>query len=508
MKDDTLDDVEEVIGLQDLDVSEDYLSKRIESEKQTTAQLRNYRIPKKGEGGSQSSLESTLDSSGSSEDTGPSFSGGMFKCFECGVRKFPNRNALDLHIVSVHNSASGGLFPSSKESHTCHQCNLQFDTRNELNNHVQEHYSPSRVEVSRPKPASNKPMLKCPLCKDYFSEMTVMMDHLKRRHENGRADKSDSYSCSKCKKKFENRRRFEEHSNIDHKYKCNHCNRCYILEVDLNHHVEKAHKSGKAPSWKGFTCRYCGEAFGDMETFKMHQLKPHTAACYVGSCPRKYLTKAMLVQHLKNSHNVLQIKVGAEERVSLTLERSKENEDIAEWAENWIKSPLAVEHMLKVMRGQVKSRRHDLFLDKRERDHCCGSETSRLYKLSNPGFLGGHGEKDTAVIKQLIESVFIRYFESAEPNLKSLGKDNTAFVYTSCVLFPETFIHQHQCQGKSREEAERAFMEVAVDLEERMGLSLEIREAAAASRKRVEGAGGEDSGDEWVDHSDISDSET
>ena len=98
---------------------------------------------------------------------------------------------------------------------------------------------------------------------------------------------------------------------------------------------------------------------------------------------------------------------------------------------------------MKVMKGIVKSRRHELFLDKRERDQCSGSETSLLYQLSNPGFLGGGGEKDTVVIKHLIDRVFLIYFHDSDPRLKELGS-GSAFVYTSCVLFPETFIHQHQ----------------------------------------------------------------
>ena len=99
--------------------------------------------------------------------------------------------------------------------------------------------------------------------------------------------------------------------------------------------------------------------------------------------------------------------------------------------------------MRRVMKARTASRRHNLFLDKKERERCSGSETSRLYQLSNPGFLGGGGEKDTVVIRQLIDTVFNVNFHEADPKLRELGIDS-AFVYTSCVLFPETFIHQHQ----------------------------------------------------------------
>merc|ERR1719308_17723 len=145
--------------------------------------------------------------------------------------------------------------------------------------------------------------------------------------------------------------------------------------------------------------------------------------------------------------------------------------------------------MVNVMKGKVDSRRHQLFLDKKEREQCNGNETSKLYQMSNPGFLGGGGEKDTMVIKELIETVFNRHFHEADPKLQDLGK-SSAFVYTNCVLFPETFIHQHQNQGKSREEAEQAFMEVAVDAEERQGLQQEIQEAVRRNRKQEEEGSG------------------
>ena len=102
-----------------------------------------------------------------------------------------------------------------------------------------------------------------------------------------------------------------------------------------------------------------------------------------------------------------------------------------------------------------------------------------------------------------------------------LGRE-MAFTYSTCVLFPETFIHNHQVycslimflstkliftqnQGKSRAEAERAFMEVEVDLEERAGLDQEVREAVDRKIREEEEKAGkdEDSGTDWVDHSDL-----
>ena len=58
------------------------------------------------------------------------------------------------------------------------------------------------------------------------------------------------------------------------------------------------------------------------------------------------------------------------------------------------------------MVGNLKSKRHDLFLVKKEREQCSGRKTSTLYQLSNPGFLGGSGDQDTNIIKLIEETVF------------------------------------------------------------------------------------------------------
>ena len=72
---------------------------------------------------------------------------------------------------------------------------------------------------------------------------------------------------------------------------------------------------------------------------------------------------------------------------------------------------MAVSHLRRVMEGRVRSRRHSLFLNKRERESCSATDTSMLYQLSNPGFLTGFGNKDSIVINELMEKVFNKYFD-------------------------------------------------------------------------------------------------
>ena len=72
---------------------------------------------------------------------------------------------------------------------------------------------------------------------------------------------------------------------------------------------------------------------------------------------------------------------------------------------------MAVSHLRKVMEGSVRSRRHNLFLNKRERDSCSATNPSTLFLLSNAGFLEKTPGKDRLVINELIDNVFHKYFD-------------------------------------------------------------------------------------------------
>jgi len=359
---------------------------------------------------------------------------------------------------SLHNStisSNDGHYNSSLNStlgldlYKCEECNQKFDTKANFEAHQDLHYNPE--------PVKTKP-------------------------------KSSQFNCPvpKCNKSFESYKALSQHNKEVH---------------------EKPRKSRKENSEvKRFQCRLCGAKFKDLETYENHKKSPHSFSCYNSDCIKSFINESQLSVHLEKEHGVLQVHIGGQGTKGLmTHERSQANLDIIEWAESWIRSPDAIKRMVNVMKGKVESQRHQLFLDKNMREQCSGNQTSALYQMSNPGFLGGGGEKDTMIIKLLMDTVFNEYFNEADPKLKVLGKKSSAFVYTNCVLFPETFIHQHETQGKSREEAEQAFMEVAVDAEERQGLEQEIQEAVKRNRKEEEERSGEDSGDEWVDHSDMED---
>ena len=85
------------------------------------------------------------------------------------------------------------------------------------------------------------------------------------------------------------------------------------------------------------------------------------------------------------------------------------------------------------MQGTVKSKRHNLFLNKREREACSAGDISRLYKLSNQGFLGDE-VKDSKVVNELTEKVYKKYFD--EVSVLTSSSLLTFSIYYPCRLTP------------------------------------------------------------------------
>ena len=349
----------------------------------------------------------------------------------------------------------------------CDDCTEAFSTSRELYVHRKEsHYTFEQASSSQ----AYLPSLACtfPQCSEVFENGEKLKKHFSKVHEvkKEKVKRSSTYHlrCSLCRKTLSSENKLLEHQKIEHKYKCDQCPRSYILNPDLLHHILKYHDKIESDS---FTCRHCDQKFSEERIWRQHEASPHDHSCTKEECFRSFCDRRQLEIHLSQEHDVLYVTIDhiLGTKGVITTQKNAASEDIAGWAEEWIRSghniqltefkrynvsktsfscfssPMAVERMKNVMRGKTKSRRHELFLDKRERERCSGNETSRLYQLSNPGYLGGGGEKDTIVIKQLIETVFVKYFSHADPKLKKLGH-KIAFVYTSCVLFPETFIHQ------------------------------------------------------------------
>ena len=108
-----------------------------------------------------------------------------------------------------------------------------------------------------------------------------------------------------------------------------------------------------------------------------------------------------------------------------------------------LSSSEALDRMKNVLMVKTKSRRHELFLDKKEWEcsTSIGVRNSRLIQLINPYVvieLGLIGAK-------LEETVFLKFLRQADPQLKKVANilgDHMPMKYSLYVLVPETFIHK------------------------------------------------------------------
>jgi len=288
------------------------------------------------------------------------------------------------------------------------------------------------------------PALKCNLCDNTFADTRKLMDHMKRRHPTGSPTMTDNFTRD---------REF------------------------------------------GFVCSFCELEFMERKSHQRHLKDSHPFSCSHGDCHKKYTNQKNLSTHLRKDHGIVHINICGEDedKMTLTATRSLANVKMVQSADEWIRSEGALEHMVKVMRRELSSRRHELFMDRKQRERCGGLDTSKLYILSNPGFMGEGGEEDSEIIRFLVNKVFKTHLHQSDPRLKQIGIES-GFAYATTVLFPEVVVHQHQLRnGLSIEEAEKAFMEIKVTEEEREGFDEEIREAAAAQDSLT------DSDDNWED---------
>ena len=108
-----------------------------------------------------------------------------------------------------------------------------------------------------------------------------------------------------------------------------------------------------------------------------------------------------------------------------------------------LSSPEALDRMKNVLMGKTKSRRHELFLDKKEWEcsTSIGVRNSRLIQLINPYVVGGLGLIGT----KLTDTVFLKFLSQADPQLKKVANilgDKMPMNYSLYVLVPETIIHK------------------------------------------------------------------
>ncbi|KAL0853015.1 hypothetical protein ABMA27_012796 [Loxostege sticticalis] len=169
-------------------------------------------------------------------------------------------------------------------NYTCDKCDTSFATKRSLNAHVTTHQEGS---------------FKCDYCEKIFSSKPKKHYHEKTKHLGAR----NISNCPFCNEPFRSYYQRNQHlvkvHNSEAQYKCNVCNKAYILKSLLMYHIKKSHLMER-----NCQCTECGFRFFSKKALKAHMVK-HTGerifACEV--CHKSYARKYTLREHMRIHNN-------------------------------------------------------------------------------------------------------------------------------------------------------------------------------------------------------------
>ncbi|CAH0380549.1 unnamed protein product [Bemisia tabaci] len=166
---------------------------------------------------------------------------------------------------------------SQEPSHPCPQCSEQFDSAEDLNEHVVVHsihkcticfrHCKTDRELRRhlkyhPKKKQIPPKLRfpCPHCSRKYSSKVKVREHIHVNH--------GIYACAYCSDTFASKKKVKKHlSNVHfHEYPCPLCPQKFRLESLLKQHLSQVHSTKDFL----FHCAHCPGKFK-----KIHDIKRH-----------------------------------------------------------------------------------------------------------------------------------------------------------------------------------------------------------------------------------------
>ena len=185
----------------------------------------------------------------------------------CPVCKdeFSEVRQLNEHIIMAHTTAGGSL------SHQCKDCDKTFDSKKVLLNHK----CTAKPMIHTAEAAVKKNV--CPVCKDEFSEVRQLNEHMVKAHTN--AGSSPTHQCKDCKKTFNTKK------------------------VLLNHKCTAQPKTPAAEvAVKKNVCPVCKDEFPEVRLLNEHIITAHTAAGSSNSnqckdCKKSFNSKKVLLDH-------------------------------------------------------------------------------------------------------------------------------------------------------------------------------------------------------------------
>lgn len=178
-------------------------------------------------------------------------------------------------------------------NYICEICDLGFINQHKLRNHQRTH------EVGN---------FNCSFCEKIFSTRVRKLCHEKYTH-----NPSARYttSCPHCDESFTSYYRRNRHMAVEHNiaaatYKCNICDKSFILKSKLTSHIKKVHLMER-----NHICPECGQGFFIKQSLDEHMIKHNGERVFKCSvCSKAYARKKTLREHMRIHNNDRRFKCG------------------------------------------------------------------------------------------------------------------------------------------------------------------------------------------------------
>ena len=175
--------------------------------------------------------------------------------------------------------------------YTCWVCVKNCDTKQELEEHLQEHSG-----------EDSEYYLMCERC-----DKVCISQYQLQLHRRGHNIKNfESLACQFCDRVFQVKNKLEKHvekhksGELDKIFKCPQCDKVFKKQTELDRHTKLTHMGVK-----DYKCEVCGSRFGDSTRLKQHKwihadLKQFK--CPHENCSQNFRHKSHLRSHISSIH--------------------------------------------------------------------------------------------------------------------------------------------------------------------------------------------------------------
>lgn len=134
----------------------------------------------------------------------------------------------------------------------------------------------------------------CAMCTSTYETFKMLKQHMNKHYPN--------YTCAKCDSSFATKRSLNAHrtTHQEGSFKCDHCDKVFTSKPKKHYHEKMKHLGARNIS----NCPFCNEPFRSYYQRNQHLVKVHNSEaqykCNV--CNKAYILKSLLMYHIKKSH--------------------------------------------------------------------------------------------------------------------------------------------------------------------------------------------------------------